>query len=88
MSKRRDFLKSISFLSSGLVVPGKLLVDKLVSSEKQPQVRHTLVVKGKVTAHAKPCAGVVITDGYEVMKTDSQGNYTFTLHPKAAFIYI
>lgn len=51
---------------------------------KQITGRVTLRPKGK-SAGAE---GVSVTDGYSVVKTDTEGHYTLTPNPSAVFIYI
>ena len=45
-------------------------------------------VSGRVTLDAKGLAGVSVTDGYSVVKTDAQGAYTLASSPDAVFIYV
>ena len=43
-------------------------------------------LSGKVSANARPLAGVAITDGFSVVPTDEQGRYDFRAHSEARFV--
>src|SRR5581483_775913 len=45
-------------------------------------------VTGKVTAQGKGLGNVVISDGFNVTKTDAGGKYSLTVHDQAQFVFI
>ncbi len=64
--------------------------------KETPKPNYGATIHGKVTGRvvthkqgtALGLAGVSVTDGYSVVKTDAQGAYTLTPHKDAVFIYI
>lgn len=45
-------------------------------------------LRGRVTAHGRGVAGVAVTDGRTVVRTDRQGRYTLAGDDNARFVYI
>jgi len=45
-------------------------------------------ITGVVKGANKPLGGVLVTDGYSIIPTDYQGNYSLNLNEKAEFVYI
>lgn len=70
------------------MAPGKVLYTPGLSIPGQPPAGQPITVKGRVYAHGRPCRGVAVTDGYDMVTTDVSGKYALTAHPQAEFIYI
>lgn len=80
--QRRNFLKSIGLLSATAALP---MADAIAGGHSDLSA---INVKGKVTSDGKGIAGVVVTDGYNVVATDRYGRYEFPAHSNAEFVYI
>ena len=78
--QRRKFIQHIAWLTGGLVIAGQLPASALTGKAKK--------LKGRVTAKGKGIAGVVVSDGYNVVATDAKGKYEFELHPEAVTVFI
>ncbi|MCU0389373.1 MAG: calcineurin-like phosphoesterase C-terminal domain-containing protein [Chitinophagaceae bacterium] len=78
---RRHFLRNLSFVSAGLMLPAQELFARFFGFKKP-------LVKGRVLAAGKPLAGVGISDGFEIIQTDSEGRYSLQPHSNARFIFI
>ncbi len=78
---RRHFLRNLSFVSAGLVLPLQELFARYTSI-KQP------LIKGKVTSKGKALANISISDGYDIAQTNTKGQFTFQPHSNANFIFI
>jgi len=70
------------------------VLELLLKETPQPNYGAPIPAKtsGRVLSHTQGTmsgvAGVSVTDGYSVVKTDAQGNYTLTPHASAVFVYI
>jgi len=78
---RRHFLRNISFVSAGVVLPAQALFARFF------RIRQPLVT-GRLTSKGKPIVGVGITDGYDIVLTNVNGEYTLQPHSNAQFVYI
>jgi len=76
---RRKFLQQVSWITGGL-----LLANQLPASA----TRHSSSLKGRVTASGKGLAGVVVSDGYNVVATDHKGRFEFEVHPDAITVFV
>lgn len=75
--QRRRFLQTI-----GLAIGGWMLMPL------QGFAASLQTVKGKVHSKGKPLAGVVVSDGYSVVKTDGKGRYEIKLHTDAVAVFV
>lgn len=77
---RRSFIQKTGLLFGGLVI----------SFESYPFIRlkRNATVRGRVTNGLKGLNNVVVSDGYAVVLTDINGNYTLTTDVKASSIWI
>lgn len=77
---RRSFIQKTGLLFGGLVI----------SLESYPFIRlkRNATVRGRVTNGLKGLNNVVVSDGYAVVLTDINGNYTLTTDVKASSIWI
>lgn len=75
---RRSFIKQSGLLATTLFVSLKAhaIFDAVTK------------ISGRVTSKGKGVANVVISDGFEVVKTDNNGNYTISLHSSAKFVWL
>jgi len=64
-----------------LAIPPALL-------EAQAAEKADRVLKGRIHDSGKGIAGVAVTDGFSVVRTDDAGNYQFTADAGAEFVYI
>ncbi|MCP9753362.1 calcineurin-like phosphoesterase family protein [Ferruginibacter sp. HRS2-29] len=78
---RRNFLKNIGLLSAASTVPVSLSASGLQDSEEN-------IISGKVSSKGKGIANVVVSDGYNVVKTGSDGSYRFTANRGARFVHV
>lgn len=77
---RRSFIQKSSLLTSALFISLKSFPSSLFSVDG--------LVSGVVTSKGKAVAGVVISDGYNVIQTDKNGKYEIKLHELARFVWI
>ncbi|TDO29441.1 calcineurin-like phosphoesterase C-terminal domain-containing protein [Sediminibacterium goheungense] len=78
--QRRSFLRNFSLATIVLGAPA-------ISSAAGTNAKQR-TVSGKVHSNGKGIAGVAVTDGYTVVATDAQGNYSFEADARAEFVYI
>jgi hypothetical protein len=78
---RRHFLRNLSFVSAGLILPAQELFARYFGFKKP-------LVNGRVLGGGKPFAGVSISDGFEIVQTDNEGRYTLQPHSNARFVFI
>jgi hypothetical protein len=80
MMKRRTFLQTIAWITGGLLlkscVPARDLFDK---GEK---------IKGRVTSNGKPLPDVVISDGYTVVATNTDGAFELVPNGDAVALFV
>ncbi len=79
--QRRSFLRNISLFTvlSGVSYKG---------IAQTTQTNGAFSVSGKVTGDGKALQDVVISDGFNVVVTNSKGEYTLPIHDKADFMFI
>ncbi|MBB5395051.1 calcineurin-like phosphoesterase family protein [Mucilaginibacter sp. AK015] len=75
---RRNFIQQIGLITGSAFIA--------LNSEAFDLVAAT--VKGRVTDGKKGIKDVVMSDGYTVVLTDTDGNYEITPHPKAKCIFM
>lgn len=78
--ERRGFLKNIGLFSAAAGLPAGSLLAAGNNSSNQ--------LKGRVHANGKGLASVVVSDGYNVVLTDSNGNYSMRAHDSAEFVFV
>jgi hypothetical protein len=83
---RREFLKSLGLMSSGLLLPfyGNSSILSTNARVKIDPVR----IRGKVSANGKGIKGVAVTDGYTVTSTDSNGAYELKSTTAQEFVHL
>lgn len=88
MNSRRKFLKQIGMVSGAILIADSILADPykplLINSPDKQQIR----IKGFVTNHSKPLKGVVVSDGYSVTSTDSDGTYELITDTIQDFVFL
>lgn len=81
--ERRHFLKSLGWLSAFTAIPaGGALAGG------NDKVSGAAAVRGRVSSGGKGLANAVVSDGYNVVLTDKNGNYSLNAPPKAEFVFI
>lgn len=78
--QRRKFLQQAAWLAGGLLLVNQLPASAFTSNGKK--------VKGKVLSNRKGIKGVTVSDGYNVVITDSNGRYEFDPHPEATAVFV
>lgn len=78
---RRSFIKQGGLLATTLFVSLKSYPFSLFDNAEN-------VITGKVTSNGKGVAGVVVSDGYNVVQTDKAGNYNLNLNSSAKFVWL
>ncbi len=80
--ERRNFLKNLGLLSVTAAVP----VSSIFANSKSLFAGN--IISGTVTSNGKGLANVVVSDGYNLVLTDKNGNYSFEAHYNADFVFI
>lgn len=78
--KRSTFLKNLAFLAGGLTVSYPFQVLSQNPSKK--------ATKGQVKGDGKRIKNVVVSDGYSVVQTDSNGYFEIPFHADAQFVFV
>ena len=76
--QRRSFIQSFGLLTAGMAVSLK--------SKAFADLKHGSKISGTITADGKPLRGVVVSDGFSVVATDSKGKYIIELTDQSEFI--
>ncbi len=77
--KRRLFIQNATWFTGGLIAAGQFPAETLDTGKK---------IKGRVYSNNKGIRGVVVSDGYTVVLTDSKGKYKLEIHPAADFVFV
>jgi hypothetical protein len=86
MLPRRDFLKSLGLLGTGLLLP--LYGNSSILSTDVPLKITPVRIRGKVANNGKGVKGVAVTDGYTVTSTDANGVYELCSTTSQEFVYL
>lgn len=90
--KRRSFIIRSLLLTGGVLLTGYQFVSanvkKAVKKNPKSILKEKKRVKGKVVSNGKGITGVVVSDGFSVLKTDKNGAFDFTMHTDARFVFI
>ncbi|HWW41896.1 calcineurin-like phosphoesterase family protein [Pedobacter sp.] len=78
--KRRSFIQRMSLLSGAAFIS--------LNSSAFNGLKRDTVIKGTVLSGKKGVEGVVVSDGYSVVKTDFKGSYSIEPHEKATSIFL
>ena len=78
--KRRSFLKSMGLITGGAFI--SLKSNAFTNLQRNP------TITGSVRNESKGLKNVVISDGFTVVLTDDNGNYTLNLNEKATNIFM
>ena len=78
--QRRKFIQQVGLLTGGLVIAGWNAARAKVTDDKK--------IKGFVRSGKKGLAGVVVSDGYSVVVTNSAGKYEMEIHPEAVAVFV
>src|SRR5688500_4227912 len=78
--QRRSFLQNVLWLTGGLLAG----CSKHLNSSKTTGS----VVKGKVLSGGKGVADVVLSDGFNVVKTASNGSYELAVNANAEHVFV
>ncbi|MXV50205.1 metallophosphoesterase [Pedobacter sp. HMF7647] len=82
---RRHFLRNLGLLSAATTIPATVI------KAAEPQFVYglgQLLIKGRVASGAKGISGVAVTDGVNVVLTNSNGSYELTSNKSCRFVYI
>lgn len=77
---RRSFIQKSGLLATTLFVSLKSYPFSLFDVDRK--------ISGKVTSNGKGLAGVVISDGFNVVQTDKAGDYTIEVNALAKFVWL
>ena len=78
--KRRKFIQQAGLLAGGLVIAGWHRATAAITDDKK--------IKGFIRSGKKALAGVVVSDGYNVVLTNNAGKYELDLHPEAVAVFV
>jgi hypothetical protein len=78
--QRRKFVANLFWLTGGIMVGSDLLAGSSLSFRKK--------IKGTIRANGKGLANVVVSNGFDVVITDRDGDYTLPVRPEAEFISV
>lgn len=76
---RRKFIQNLMVVTGGLLTAGSLPAQLGATGKK---------IKGRILSNGKGVGGVVVSDGYSVVMTRSNGKYEFALHAAATAVFI
>lgn len=77
---RRKFIQGVSLLSTALFVSLEAYPFSILTADVK--------IKGRVLSKGKGIANVVVSDGYEVVKTDAKGKFEIATNPLAKFVWV
>lgn len=94
MTNRRGFLKNIALTAGGFSL---LSIDDVKAEEVVVESKlneggfsgyNTIVINGKVQVGAIGVANAVVSDGIQVVKTNSKGEFNFVTSTKSNFVFL
>jgi hypothetical protein len=77
---RRTFVQRFGLLGGSMVISLRALPFSFTKRAER--------IKGKITTGKKGVAGVVVSDGYSVVKTDAKGRYSMLTHQDATTVWL
>ncbi|UKJ08611.1 calcineurin-like phosphoesterase C-terminal domain-containing protein [Solitalea lacus] len=83
---RRDFLKNMGLLGAVASLP-TVLVNAATTKGSLNDIA-AITLKGRVLEQGKGVGGVAVTDGINIVLTDTKGNYQLLSNKTAQFVYI
>lgn len=83
---RRNFLKAAGLLSAAFAAPAALA--EVQTREINAKSLSTTLLKGRVNSKGKGIAGVSVSDGINVSRTNSDGRYELLSNKTTQFVYI
>ncbi|PST81597.1 metallophosphoesterase [Pedobacter yulinensis] len=78
--KRRTFIQRLGLLSGSAFIS--------LNSSAFAGLERAATIQGRVSAGGRGIAGVSVSDGYTVVRTDAQGKYSLKPHEQASFVFI
>ncbi len=87
MLNRRNFLKNVGLTGSLMAMPAALLKANPATVPENIDLS-TITLKGKVKSQGQGIAGVAVTDGINITRTDKSGKYELLSNATAEFVYI
>lgn len=81
LMQRRTFFQQLAWLTGGLLLFRN-------ASGRAGLLTEPVTVNGLLQSNGKPMAGVVVSDGYSVLRTDSEGKFSVSLHPQATTVFV
>jgi hypothetical protein len=85
---RRDFLLRSSITLGALSLPERLLADPYAPLPRPAAVADPVRIRGRVTGNGRPLAGVRVSDGFAVVRTDRDGRYTLISDGTQPFVFV
>lgn len=79
MIKRKKFIQDMGWAAGAVLLSKYIPVNYLTSAKP---------INGMVSSKGKGLAGVIVSDGYTVVATDSKGHFSIDQHPDATAIFI
>jgi hypothetical protein len=78
--KRRKFIQNLFLLSGGLALTGSQAFAYKKNARRK--------IRGTVSAAGKNLAGVVVSDGYNAVNTNSKGKYELPYNEQSKFVFV
>ncbi len=85
---RRDFLLSSSLTVGALSLPERLLADPYAPLPSVAATSQPVRIRGRVTGNGRALADVVVSDGFSVVRTGSDGRYTLVSDGMQRFVFV
>jgi hypothetical protein len=87
-SSRRDFIRQLGVLSSGIFIPTTIFSKSTTGYAKFKSNLKYISVRGFVQCEGKPVKNVIVSDGLSVFKTDEYGEFNFLTNSNQDFVFI
>jgi hypothetical protein len=85
---RRDFLLRSGLTVGALSLPERLLADPYAPLPSLLPTSQPVRIRGRVTGNGRPLAGVVVSDGFAVARTEADGRYTLVSDGAQRFVFV